>query len=38
MKDSTGTTRYEVRRKRRAKRLKITGNLFRRNIQLMGVC
>ena len=35
MQGSTATTRYGVTRKRSTKRLKHTGNLFRKNLQLI---
>ena len=38
MQGSTTTLRHGVTRKRSAKRLKLTGNLFRKNLQLKGVC
>ena len=38
MQGRTATTRYEVARKRSTKRLKHTGNLFTKNLQLIGVC
>ena len=38
MEDGNATTRHEVTRKRSTKRLKHTGNLFTRNLQLIGVC
>ena len=38
MQGWTATTRHGVKRKRSTKRLKHTGNLFRRNLQLIGVC
>ena len=34
----TATTRHGVTRKRSTKRLKHTGNLFRKNIEFIGVC
>ena len=40
MQDWTATTRHEVTRKKsqKDKRLKHTGNLFRKNLQLKDVC
>ena len=38
MQGLTATTRHGVTRKRSTKRLKHTGNLFRKNLQLIGVC
>ena len=38
MQGETGTMRYGVTRKRSTKRLRHTGNLFRMNLQLKGVC
>ena len=38
MLGETGTMRYGVTRKRSTKRLEHTGNLFRMNLQLKGVC
>ena len=38
MQDWTTTTRHGVTRKRITKRLKHTENLFRKNLQLIGVC
>ena len=38
IQDWTVTTRHGVTRKRRTKRLKDTGYLFRKYIQLIGVC
>ena len=38
MQGRTDTTRHGITRKRNTKRLKHTGNLFRRNLQLIGVC
>ena len=38
MQDSTATTRHGVTRKRNTKRLKHTGNLVRKNLQLIGLC
>ena len=38
MQGWTTTTRHEVTRKRNTKRLKHTGNLFRKNLLLIGVC
>ena len=38
MQGQTATTRHGVTRKRITKRLKHTGNLFRKNLQLKGVC
>ena len=38
MQGSTVTTRHRVTRKRSTKRLKHTGNLFRKNLQLKAVC
>ena len=37
MQGRTATTRHGVTRKK-AKRLKHTGNMFRNNLQLIGVC
>ena len=37
-KGRTATTRRGVTRKRRTKRLKNTGNLFTKNLQLKDVC
>ena len=37
MQGWTATTRHEVTRKRSTKRLKDTGNLFTKNVQLIGV-
>ena len=34
----TATTRHGVTRKRSTKRLQLTGNLLRKNIQLKDVC
>ena len=36
--EGTATIRYGVPRKRSTKRLKHTGNLFRKNLGLKGVC
>ena len=38
MQGRTTTTRHGVTRKRNSKRLKHTGNLFRKNLQLKDVC
>ena len=38
MQGSTVTTRHGVTRKRSTKRLKHTGNLFRKNLELKVVC
>ena len=38
MKGITATIRHRVTRKRSTKRLKHTGNLFMKNLQLIGVC
>ena len=38
MQGWTATTRHEVTRKRNTKRLRHTGNLFRKNLQLKDVC
>ena len=38
MQGRTATTRHGVTRKKSTKRLKHTGNLFRKNLQLIGVC
>ena len=38
MQGSTATTRHGVTWKRNTKRLKHTGNLFRKNLQLKDVC
>ena len=38
MQGWTGTTKHEVTRKRNTKRLKHKGHLFRKNLQLIGVC
>ena len=38
MQDWIATTRHGVMRKRSTKRLKHTGNLFRKNLQLKDVC
>ena len=38
MQGRTGTTRHAVARKKSTKSLKHTGNLFRKNLQLIGVC
>ena len=38
MQGWTATKRHRAARKRSAKRLKHTGNLFRKNLQLIGVC
>ena len=38
MQGWTATTRHGVTRKRSIKRLQPTGNLFRKNLQLVGVC
>ena len=38
MQDWTATTRHGATRKRSIKRLKRTGSLFRKNLQLTGVC
>ena len=38
MQSWTTTTRHGVTRKRSTKRVKHTGNLFRKNLQLKGVC
>ena len=38
MQGWTATTRHGVTRKRSTKRLKHTGSLFRKNLQLIGVC
>ena len=38
MQGLTATTRHGVARKRSTKRLKDTGNLFRKNLQLIDVC
>ena len=37
MQGSTLTTKHEVTRKRSTKRLKYTGNLFRKNLQLTDI-
>ena len=37
MQGSTATTKHEVARKRSTKRLKYTGNLFRKNLQLTDI-
>ena len=37
MQDQKATTRHGVTRKRSTKRLKHTGNLFRKNLQLQGL-
>ena len=38
MQGWTATARHRVKRKRKAKRWKHTGNLFRKNLQLIGIC
>ena len=38
MQGQTATTRHGVTRKRSTKRLKHTRNLFRKNLQIIGVC
>ena len=38
MQGGTATARHGVTRKRSTKRLKHTQNLFRKNLQLIGVC
>ena len=38
MDDWTATTRHGVTRTRNEKRLKHPGNVFRKNLQLKGVC
>ena len=38
MQGSTVTTRHGVTRKRSTKRLKHTGNMFKKNLLLEGVC
>ena len=38
MQSWTATIRHGVTRKKHTKRLKNTGNIFRRNLQLIGVC
>ena len=38
MQDWTATMRHGVTRKRSTKRLKQTGNLFRKNLKLKDVC
>ena len=38
MQGWTATTKHAATRKRSTKRLKHTGNLFRRSLQLIGVC
>ena len=38
MQGWTGATKHRVTRKRSTKRLKHTGNLFRKNLPLIGVC
>ena len=38
MQDGAVTMRHGVIRKRNTKRLKHTGNLFRKNLQLKGIC
>ena len=38
MEGWTATTGHGVTRKRSTKRLKHTGNLFTKNLQLIGVC
>ena len=38
MQGLTATTRHRITRKKNAKRLNHTGNLFRKNLQLKGVC
>ena len=38
MQGWAATTKHEVTRKRNTKRLRHTGNLFRKNIQLKDVC
>ena len=38
MQGSKATTRHRVKRKRSAKRLKNTGNLFTKNLQIKGFC
>ena len=38
MQGATATARHGVARKRSTKRLKLTGNLFTKNLQLKGVC
>ena len=38
MQGWTATTRHRVTRKRNTKRLRHTGNLFRKNLQLKDVC
>ena len=38
MQDWAATTRHGATRERSIKRLKRTGNLFRKNLQLTGVC
>ena len=38
MQSGTATTRHGVTRTRSTKRLKPTGNLFRKNLQLISVC
>ena len=38
MQGLTETSRHGVKRKRSTKRLKHTGNLFRKNLQLKDIC
>ena len=38
MQARTATTRHGVTRKRSTKRLKHTGNLFKKNLQSIGIC
>ena len=38
MQGCTATTRHRVKRKGGTKRLKHTGNLFRKNLQLKDIC
>ena len=38
MQDWRATTRLGITRKRNTKRLRLTGNLFRKNLQLKDVC
>ena len=38
MQGSAATGRHGVTRKKSTKRLKLTGNLFRKSLQLKGVC
>ena len=38
MQGATATARHGVERKRSTKRLKLTGNLFGKNLQLKDVC